>query len=261
MNVEDWNRYAEEYNNFSQKFTSLFAKGAFESVNIQKDDENIKILDIATGTGSLSIHAAKNIKGNILAIDYSPCMIEQLKKNIYEQNLKNINVEVMDGMNLKIENNLYDYVFSIFGVTLFTDPIKGLKEIYRVLKLNGIIIIAAVKTNDFIELIKKTNEIYYKKQMPSTNLPFSIKEEMAQKLKDVGFNDIKLIEFSDEIEVKTYEDIVLKDHPMYSNIEKKLGKTEFDKFMKILKEIVKNKYPNLPAKVKGSSLIGIGIKN
>lgn len=97
--------------------------------------------------------------------------------------------------------------------------------------------------------------------MPSTNLPFSIKEEMAQKLKDVGFNDIKLIEFSDEIEVKTYEDIVLKDHPMYSNIEKKLGKTEFDKFMKILKEIVKNKYPNLPAKVKGSSLIGIGIKN
>lgn len=109
----------------------------------------IKILDIATGTGSLSIHAAKNIKGNILAIDY----------NIYEQNLKNINVEVMDGMNLKIENNLYDYVFSIFGVTLFTDPIKGLKEIYRVLKLNGIIIIAAVKTNDFIELIKKTNAI------------------------------------------------------------------------------------------------------
>lgn len=42
MNVEDWNRYAEEYNNFSQKFTSLFAKGAFESVNIQKDDENNK---------------------------------------------------------------------------------------------------------------------------------------------------------------------------------------------------------------------------
>lgn len=260
MNVEDWNKYAEEYNNFSKKFTSLFAKGAFESINIQKDNENIKILDIATGTGSLAIYAAKNIKGKILATDYSLCMIEQLKKNIYEQNLKNIKVEVMDGMDLKIENNLYDYVFSIFGVTLFTDPIKGLKEIYRVLKLNGTVVIAAVKTNYFIELINKTNEIYYKKQMP-TNLPFSIKEEISQKLKEVGFNDIKLIEFSDEIEVKTYEDIVLKDHPMYSNIEKKLGKTEFDKFMNILKEIVKSKYPNLPAKVSGSALIGIGIKN
>lgn len=260
MTKDDWDQYAEKYKKNVQKFTNMFAKGAFISVDIPKDKKNIKLLDIATGPGTLALYAALNIKGDVLGIDYSSSMIEQLKITAYEQNLKNLKAEVMDGMNLTLENNFYDYVFSIFGVTYFSDPLKGLKEIYKVLKQNGTIIIAAIKPSYLHEIIKETNQIYYGKQFSSTNLPFSTNKDMTEILKQAGFNEIRIIDFYDEIEVENIDDIILKDHPMYSDIKKRLGEIEFHKYMEILNKIIKDKYPTLPGKIFGSALYGIAIK-
>jgi len=54
-------------------------------------------------------------------------MIEVLSDKISKENLKNIDVKVMDGQALELPNDSFDYLFCIFGVMFFPNPEKGFK--------------------------------------------------------------------------------------------------------------------------------------
>ncbi len=100
------------------------------------------ILDIATGTGDLAILMSETNAEKIVGLDLSIGMLEVGKTKIAAKNLSNkIEMVVGDSENLPFEDNSFDAITVAFGIRNFETLDKGLAEIYRVLKPNGIFVI------------------------------------------------------------------------------------------------------------------------
>jgi len=100
------------------------------------------ILDIATGTGDLAILMAQTNAEKIIGLDISAGMLEVGKKKIQEKNLSNtIEMVLADSENMPFEDNYFDAITVAFGVRNFENLEKGLTEILRVLKPNGVFVI------------------------------------------------------------------------------------------------------------------------
>lgn len=100
------------------------------------------ILDIATGTGDLAIALKATGAQKIIGLDISPGMLEVGKSKISDKNLQDtIQMVVGDSENLSFDDNSFDAVTVAFGVRNFENLEKGLKEIYRVLRPQGSLVI------------------------------------------------------------------------------------------------------------------------
>ncbi len=100
------------------------------------------ILDIATGTGDLAILMATTSAQRIVGLDLSPGMLEIGKTKIKTQKLDSkIEMIVGDSEKLPFEDNSFDAITVAFGIRNFENLEKGLSEIKRVLKPNGIFVV------------------------------------------------------------------------------------------------------------------------
>ncbi len=101
-----------------------------------------KVLDIATGTGDLAISLAKTGASEIIGLDISEGMLAVGRKKIAEEKLsEKIKMVQADSEALPYENNTFDAITVAFGVRNFENLEKGLAEIFRVLKPNGIFVV------------------------------------------------------------------------------------------------------------------------
>lgn len=100
------------------------------------------ILDIATGTGDLAIALAKTNAHKIIGLDISSGMLEVGKQKISKKGLeKTIDMVLGDSENMPFDDNTFDAITVAFGVRNFETLEKGLSEILRVLKPNGLFVI------------------------------------------------------------------------------------------------------------------------
>ena len=100
------------------------------------------ILDIATGTGDLAILMTKTNAEKIIGLDISEGMLEVGKQKIANQNLSNrIEMVIGDSEKMPYQDNTFDAITVAFGVRNFETLEKGLAEILRVLKPNGVFVI------------------------------------------------------------------------------------------------------------------------
>lgn len=106
----------------------------------EKNPENI--LDIATGTGDLAILMTKTNAKKIIGLDISEGMLEVGKKKIAERKLDTIiEMVIGDSEQMPFTDNHFDAITVSFGIRNFETLDKGLTEILRVLKPNGIFVI------------------------------------------------------------------------------------------------------------------------
>ena len=111
-------------------------------VNLVKDVKPKNILDIATGTGDLAINLVKTDADKIIGLDISSGMLEIGKQKILKKSLEDkIELVLADSENMPFEDNTFDAITVAFGVRNFENLEKGLSEILRVLKPNGIFVI------------------------------------------------------------------------------------------------------------------------
>lgn len=101
-----------------------------------ENKKDLKILDVATGTGDLAFELSKDPRFRIAGLDLSWEMLKiaTIKAKAKKNNIKFIHG---DSESLPFENNSFDVVTVGFGVRNFEDLKKGLKEISRVLKGGG----------------------------------------------------------------------------------------------------------------------------
>jgi demethylmenaquinone methyltransferase/2-methoxy-6-polyprenyl-1,4-benzoquinol methylase len=100
------------------------------------------ILDIATGTGDLAIAAMKLNPKKITGIDISENMLEIGREKISKRGLNN-KIELLrgDSEHLGFDDNSFDVSMVAFGVRNFSNPLKGLSEIYRVTRPGGLLVV------------------------------------------------------------------------------------------------------------------------
>ena len=132
------------YEKWSKTYDSdknpLIAMESNKILGLLKPVKNKKILDIGCGTGRNSIKLAK--KGaNVTGIDFSKNMLEIAKKKAKMVNLK-ISFKIGRVTNLPFSNNSFDKVTCNLTLSHVKNLNKALKEMKRVVKKNGIIVIS-----------------------------------------------------------------------------------------------------------------------
>jgi demethylmenaquinone methyltransferase/2-methoxy-6-polyprenyl-1,4-benzoquinol methylase len=102
-----------------------------------------KILDVATGTADVAIMTAEMLKPKkIIGIDISEGMLELGKEKIEKLGLSNtIGLQTGDSEVINFEDNTFDAVTVAFGVRNFQNLEKGLKEMRRVLRPGGKLVV------------------------------------------------------------------------------------------------------------------------
>ena len=97
------------------------------------------LLDIATGTGDFAILAAKRLKPeHVTGADISLEMMEIAAHKVNQQGLeRTISFQRQDCMNLTFDDNSFDAVTVAYGARNFESLDQGLREILRVLKPGG----------------------------------------------------------------------------------------------------------------------------
>lgn len=92
------------------------------------------ILEVGVGTGKN--FAFYPDQARMTAIDFSPKMLEQAKRKRERKQL-DVHLDLMDVQSLAYADNSFDTVIASFVFCSVPQPRKGLKEIYRVLKPGG----------------------------------------------------------------------------------------------------------------------------
>ena len=168
------------------------------------------ILDIATGTGDLAILMAKTKATKIIGLDISSGMLEVGVKKIADKNLSNtIEMVLGDSEKMPFEDNYFDAITVAFGVRNFETLEKGLAEILRVLKPNGVFVILETSVPEKTPY-KQGYNFYSKNILPLIGKLFS-KDDVAYGylsesaaafpygealnniLRKIGFIDVKAI--------------------------------------------------------------------
>lgn len=99
------------------------------------------IVEIGPGKGSYTKELAKRVlpDGRVYAIDIQESVINWLKRRIKKENITNIIPKIDDAYNLSFEDGSVDRVLAIACLPEIPEPVKVLKELKRVLKLDGIV--------------------------------------------------------------------------------------------------------------------------
>ena len=109
---------------------------------ISRSFRNPHILDVATGTADLAIAALKINPIKVEGIDISAAMLEIGRKKIAKKGYSGkINLQKADSESIPFNDNIFDVAMVAFGVRNFSDPLKGLSEMQRVINENGMILV------------------------------------------------------------------------------------------------------------------------
>lgn len=102
-----------------------------------------KILDVATGTGDVAIMTMRLLKPEkIIGIDISEGMLELGRKKLEKLGLANrIELQTGDSEVINFGDNTFDAVTVAFGVRNFQHLEQGLKEMRRVLRPGGKLVV------------------------------------------------------------------------------------------------------------------------
>lgn len=106
------------------------------------------ILDIASGTGDLAILMHRMLHPDkIVGADISEGMLEVGRQKVEALGLSDvISFEQQDCLDLTYETASFDAVTAAFGVRNFENMEKGIREMYRILKPGGHILILELST-------------------------------------------------------------------------------------------------------------------
>ena len=149
-------------------------------VKLVGDTHPKNILDIATGTGDLAISLTNTTAKEIIGLDISDGMLEVGREKIKSKSLDGvIKMVIGDSEDLPFEDNTFDAITVAFGVRNFMNLKKGLKEILRVLKPNGIFVILETSVPTKTPY-KQGYKLYSKYILPTIGKVFS-KDQSAYK--------------------------------------------------------------------------------
>ena len=165
------------------------------------------VLDLASGSGDLTVLLKNRVDCNCLIYDSNIKMLQKAKKKV-----KNAQIICGYAENLPFKKESFDYVMVAFGLRNFSDLDQSLREVWRVLKRNGIFLcLEFSEINNFFirdlfniygKIIPRYAGFFLNQKMAYNYLIESIKQfpnqaELSGKLKRHRYSNIKVIDIID----------------------------------------------------------------
>lgn len=104
-----------------------------------------KILDVAAGTGAVTLAAAQAVgpAGRVVAVDLAEAMLAQLARKIDKFGVGNVDLHVMDAAALEFRRDYFHHVVCSFGLFFLFDMPAALAGWVRVLRPGGRLLFTA----------------------------------------------------------------------------------------------------------------------
>ena len=134
-----WDMRAGGFSDASMEERKTEPGKRWENIFRNSLEEGCTVLDDGCGAGFFTTLLA-SMGYQVTAVDYSPKMLEEVRKNLDAENLK-ADLKQMDVQNLEFPDNSFDAVVSrnVFWNLEHAD--KAYEEVRRVLKKGGILIL------------------------------------------------------------------------------------------------------------------------
>jgi ubiquinone/menaquinone biosynthesis C-methylase UbiE len=233
----------------------------------------LRFLDVAAGSGALSIPAAR-LGARVLSIDQSAVMLQCLIDRARNEGL-DIDTRVMDGHALDLRDDSFDIAGSQFGVMLFPDMPRGIREMVRVVKPGGRVLMSAygdphrIEFFDFfVRAIRTVRANFTGPPMQPPPLPFQLQDPNV--LRDVmsssGLRDVTVETIMEPTEYRTGKELwdwLLGSNPIVESVLAELSLSSDDRaaIERALDGFVRERAGGADAAVLTSPInIGVGTK-
>lgn len=137
-----------------------------KAVAMIREDNKGRLLDVACGTGDFSIAACKAGIKQVVGIDISTNMVDFGKKKVEAMGLdEQITLQAGDSERMEFADGSFDVVTVAFGVRNFEHLEVGLREMHRVLKEGGEMIILEFSMPERFPM-KQLYKFYFRHILP-----------------------------------------------------------------------------------------------
>ncbi|MBI3786273.1 MAG: class I SAM-dependent methyltransferase [Deltaproteobacteria bacterium] len=120
-------------------FTRIFCDRIQATIRSLNIEPSAKILEVGVGTG-LSFEAYPS-HCQVTGIDLAPDMLDKARDKISRNGWRHLRVLEMDALNMKFEDNFFDYAMAFHVVSVVPDAERLMREVTRVTKPGARIII------------------------------------------------------------------------------------------------------------------------
>jgi len=136
-----WDLAAADYAPLWQQQLALVQAELLRRAALQPGE---RVLDVACGTGLVTMDAARAVgtTGSVDGVDLSGEMVERARCEALRQDRRSVTFSRMDAENLGFEAARFDVVLCALGLMYMPDPPQALREMRRVLRPGGRIVLA-----------------------------------------------------------------------------------------------------------------------
>lgn len=266
---EAWDAIAVGYDRHVAPQEGALANEALGLVGLRPGE---RFLDVAAGTGGLSLPAAR-LGAEVLATDWSPAMIEQFQARVREEGLAAARGQVMDCHALDLADDTFDVTGSLFGVMLVPDQPTALREMVRVTKPGGrVMVIAYGNPTDleflqfFISALRAVDPDFpgLPDEPPPLEFQVADPEVLTQRMRDAGLEGVTVERTAERPAFRSGDEMwdwVLNGNPIPGMLIADLDRGQQATMRQILDRMLREKSGGeSPAELTNLVHIGIGTK-
>lgn len=260
-----WDRYASAYDEAITPFSMRVAEDALRIAGVTA---GMKLLDIAAGGGALSIPAAR-LGAEVLAADFSPVMVELLNRKALEHGLSNLEARVMDGNALELNDGAFDVSCSQWGIMLFPDRRKALREMARVTRPSGkgvMVVFGPPQRVQIFSLFFQALSTAIPTFTPPQNSPlFSLQnpQDLEREMEEAGFSDVQVETQEHPFEVQSGDhlwSIMQFSAPATAGVVQQFTSEQQGAARTTLVDLLRAQYGDGPVQLPTVTHVGIGVK-
>ncbi|MGI0006997.1 MAG: arsenite methyltransferase [Nitrosotalea sp.] len=170
---------------------SILGVGCGAPIKFADLKEGETVLDLGSGAGIDAFLSANKVSksGKVIGIDMTDEMLEKARKNASDGNYTNVEFRKGDiEKNIPVDANTIDAVISNCVINLTTDKTSAFKEVYRILKKGGRMVISDLVTDREVDHDQVNSE-----QWCSCIDGALTQENYLESIRKAGFENVSIL--------------------------------------------------------------------
>jgi ubiquinone/menaquinone biosynthesis C-methylase UbiE len=120
----------------SDRDVAIYHQDIILALDLKKDE---RVADVGAGTGLFlsGLSQAVGVKGKVYGVDISPRFVDEMKRMVQQEKLKNVEVVLGTSESTQLKDNSVDTVLLVDTYHHFDEPVKMLQDFRRILAPKG----------------------------------------------------------------------------------------------------------------------------
>lgn len=255
---EPWNQVAFAYAEFIAGVLGRYAQDALQWAEVKPGE---RVLDVATGPGTLAIQAARITE--VDALDFSQEMLDELARRAEPETTSRLRWHCGDGQALPFSDASFDAGFSMFGLFMFPDRARGLSELARVVRPGGRVVIGSWQPQNeipaFSIVLSELKTLMAPDFVPPPP-PLADRASLESEMSAAGF-EVEVKAFTHQMQTPSLDalfDRLRQSHVALKIAEKQLDEARFDALMASIRSRFERELGTGPQQVVMPAWLGLG---